>query len=168
MNKFKLFSLLMAFTLSLSAQQIQVDEERGTVTFLFVDDDVDGTLSDFKFTGNVDLGQLESATIAGTVASETIDTDNWLRDRHLRRKYFEVDDYPLLKFKSTSIIASEDVYIVKGSLTMKGIEKEVTFTLSKKVGKLVLEASINASHFNINIHDEVDRNKVDIVIVLPY
>lgn len=168
MNKFLLLTLLFCCSFGLYAQQLQINESKATVSFLFLDDDVDGKLSDFKFSGNIDLKQLETASIGGTVASETIDTNNWFRDRHLRNKYFKVKEFPLLSFKSSSIVASKDVFNVAGLLTIKGIEKPVTFTLSKKVKQLVMEASINASQFDIFIHDEPGRNKVDIVIVLPY
>ena len=163
-----IFLFLFVCIQAVKSQPVTIDEDKASVNFLFLDDDVDGTLSDLKFTGNIDLKQLELASIGGTVASETIDTDNWLRNRHLRNKYFKVKEYPVLSFKSSSIIASKDIFMVAGLLTIKGIEKPVTFTLSKKMNQLVMEASINASQFDIFIHDEPERNKVDIVIVLPY
>lgn len=37
------------------AQNVTIKESKARVSFLFLDDDVDGILSEFKFTGNLDL-----------------------------------------------------------------------------------------------------------------
>jgi polyisoprenoid-binding protein YceI len=163
-----LFLFFMACSQVIIAQNIVVNEDKATVDFLFLDDDVDGTLSDFKFTGSLDFNALETSTLSGTVATETIDTDNWLRNRHLRNKYFKSDDFPLLKFKSDSISAEGDSFIVNGVLTIKGISKIASFRFSKTSNLLTGKASMNASDFDINIHDETSRNKLTITIVLPY
>jgi polyisoprenoid-binding protein YceI len=163
-----LFLFFIACSQVIIAQNIVVNEDKATVDFLFLDDDVDGTLSDFKFTGSLDFNALETSTLSGTVATETIDTDNWLRNRHLRNKYFKSDDFPLLKFKSDSISAEGDSFIVNGVLTIKGISKIVSFRFSKTSNLLTGKASMNASDFDINIHDEISRNKLTITIVLPY
>ncbi|MGK0173666.1 MAG: polyisoprenoid-binding protein YceI, partial [Ulvibacter sp.] len=86
----------------------------------------------------------------------------------LRNKYFKSDDFPLLKFKSDSISAEGDSFIVNGVLTIKGISKIVSFRFSKTSNLLTGKASMNASDFDINIHDETSRNKLTITIVLPY
>jgi polyisoprenoid-binding protein YceI len=163
-----LFLFLIVCTHAINAQNIIVNEDKATVDFLFLDDDVDGTLSDFKFTGTFDFNALETSTLSGTVATETIDTDNWLRNRHLRKKYFQSDDFPLLKFQSDSISAEGNVFIASGILTIKGISKAVNFRFTKTSNLLTGKAAINASDFNINIHDETARNKLTITISLPY
>lgn len=167
MKKIRVLFLIVCTQVIIS-QNIVVNEDKATVDFLFLDDDVDGTLSDFKFTGNLDFNSLETSTLSGTVATETIDTDNWLRNRHLRKKYFKSDDFPLLKFQSDSISAEGDALLVNGMLTIKGISKAANFRFTKTLNLLTGKASINASDFDINIHDETDRNKVTITISLPY
>jgi polyisoprenoid-binding protein YceI len=168
MKKFILFSLLVCISTLLSAQLLQIDDQKTTVSFLFLDDEVEGILSNFKFNGTLNFEDLESSSISGTVNSETIDTNNWLRNRHLRKKYFKVEEFPVLSFKSDSITASEELFKVKGTLTIKGIERAVVFTLSRSPKELELKASVNTSDFDILIHDETNRNAVDIVIVMPY
>ena len=163
-----IFLFLILSVQTITAQNIIVDEEKATVSFLFLDDDVDGTLSEFKFTGSLNFEDLETSAISGTVATETIDTDNWFRNRHLRNKYFKADDFPLLKFKSNSILSVGDSLVVQGNLTIKDISKPVTFRFTKTTSLLKGKASINASDFDINIHDEASRNKLTISILLPY
>jgi polyisoprenoid-binding protein YceI len=160
--------LFLGLSSLLFAQQLRIDEAKTTVSFLFLDDDVDGTFSNFKFTGNLDMNDLETSTISGSVASETIDTNNWLRNRHLRNKYFKTDTFPLIKFKSTSISASEETILVHGTLTIKGISKAVKFSFTKKNNVLIGKAIINASDFDIFIHDDPSRNKLTIKISMPY
>lgn len=150
------------------AQQITIKDSKVRVSFLFIDDDVDGTISDFKFTGDINLDALETSTISGTVATETIDTDNWLRNRHLRNKYFKADDFPTLSFKSKAIKASGKKYIVTGDLTIKGITKSVEFLFSITADKLQGKASINTSDFDIVIHDEKERNELNIFVTMLY
>lgn len=163
-----IFLLLILGFQSFNAQNSIVNEEKVTIGFLFLDDDVDGTLSGFKFTGSLNFDNLEYSSISGTVASETIDTDNWFRDRHLRNKYFKTDDFPLLKFKSNSITSEGESLIVVGILTIKDISKTVTFKFKKTANLLKGEASINASDYDIFIHDEASRNTLRIKINLPY
>ena len=163
-----IFLFLILSIQSLTSQNIIIDEQKAIVQFLFLDDDVDGTLSDFKFTGNLNFDNLETSVISGTVAAKTIDTNNWLRNRHLRNKYFKADDFPLLKFKSNSILAQGEMLVVQGILTIKDISKPVTFKFNKTTKLLKGETSINASDFDILIHDESSRNKLTIKISLPY
>lgn len=163
-----IFLSLLIYIQALQSQPLVIDEDKASVNFLFLDDDVDGTLSEFKFTGNLDLDSPETSTISGTVASETIDTDNWLRNRHLRRKYFKAEEFPVIRFKSDSISVTDDSLIAEGILTIKGISKTVQFSFRSQNDILIGKASINASDFDIYIHDEAERNKVTITIQLPY
>jgi len=160
--------LILSFSCHLFAQQLKIDEAKTTVSFLFLDNNVDGTLNDFKFMGNLDLNSIETSIISGTVASETIDTSNWIRNRHLRNKYFKTDTFPFIRFKSTSITFSEGSFFVQGILTIKDISKAVRFNFTTKNNILELKTTINASDFDIFIHDEASRNKLTVKIFMPY
>jgi len=159
-----------ALFLSLNAQPIVIDESKATVAFVFMDDDVDGTISDFKFTGNIDLNNLTESSFSGSVAMNTLDTDNWLRNRHLRsKKYFNNKQYPRLYFKSTAVRdGGGREFLVEGTLTIKGISKPVTLTFTRRTNELYGGVMINTGDFDINIHDESDRNMTQIRITLPY
>jgi polyisoprenoid-binding protein YceI len=62
------------------------------------------------------------------VDSKTINTDNDMRDNHLRKEeFFDVEKYPHLTFLSESITGSGKSFNVKGKLTIKGVTKEVSF-----------------------------------------
>lgn len=76
---------------------------------------------------------LSSSRISVTVESKTVDTDNNMRDNHLRKsEYFDVEKYPVISFVSTRITQSTRAgrFYVFGNLTIKGITKPVEFGFS--------------------------------------
>ncbi len=70
---------------------------------------------------------LESVVdIAVDVAS--VETGTADRDNHLRSPdFFNVEAFPLMTFKSTSVELAGDAYTMKGDLTIKDVTKPVTF-----------------------------------------
>ncbi|MEL6810696.1 MAG: YceI family protein [Bacteroidota bacterium] len=168
MKKILVFLLLLSFGM-LQAQPLTIDEANALVSFNFVDDDVDGTFEEFDFTGNVDLDDLSNSSISGTVTTKTIDTNNWLRSRHLRaKKYFNASDHPKLKFNSSTISGVKEGFQATGTLVIKGIKRPVVWSFTNNGEKLVGTTSINSQDFDISIHDARNRNKVVITVTLPY
>ncbi len=162
---------LLAFLLTSIAwgQSVTVDGANAQVSFLFLDDDVEGTLSGFQFTGTIDLRAIEDAEISGSVVTKTLDTNNWFRSRHLRaKKFFNAKEYPTLDFKSTKVTGNKDAFTVEGLLTIKGIEKSVAWQFTNSENTFVGKTTINSQDFDINIHDEKSRNKLEVTIQLPY
>jgi polyisoprenoid-binding protein YceI len=71
---------------------------------------------------------LTTANINVTVDAKTVDTDNNLRNSHLREKeeFFDVNKYPIIRAKSTKFEKSSDGgYIGYFDLTIKNITKNV-------------------------------------------
>ena len=163
-----LILLTLCFNFQLLAQPIKINESEASVKFVFMDDDVDGSISDFKFTGAVNLDDLSNANFSGSVAVETIDTNNWLRNGALKRKYFKFKDHPRLYFESTKIDGSGKEFLVRGTLTIKGVTKPVTLTFSQRPSSFYAGTVINVADFGINIYKEEERNMVQIRINLPY
>lgn len=74
------------------------------------------------------LEDLSAASIAIDIETATINTKNEDRDNHLKSAdFFDVENYPSIKFQSTSITKSGDDYKVTGDLTIKDVTKPVTF-----------------------------------------
>jgi polyisoprenoid-binding protein YceI len=88
---------------------------------------VDGKFKGFQ--GNIvfDESNLQNASISGTVDASTIDTDNSLRNSHLKEKeeFFEVAKYPKIKMVSTSIQKTASGYVGTFNLTIKSITKSI-------------------------------------------
>ena len=167
--KYYILITVLFLATPLSAQKITVDESKSTISFNFIDDDVDGIFEEFEFTGNVDLSDLQNSTLSGSVITKTIDTNNWFRSRHLRsRKYFNTKDFPKIKFNSTAISGVAEGFQVTGTLQIKGIERTVIWSFTNDGEKLTGITSVNTHDYNISLHNSKDRNKVTVKIVLPY
>ena len=167
----KIILLLLLTPLALAYAQVSVNESAAKISFVFLDDDVDGTIANFKFSGHIDPNNFENSNLSGSVVMETLDTNNWFRDRHLRaKKYFNAKDFPQLNFQSSSIIPSSELgkYKVSGTLTIKGISKPVEFIFRTAANKIIGQSAINSSNFDIFIHKQKERNEVEIQIEIPF
>jgi polyisoprenoid-binding protein YceI len=70
------------------------------------------------------------STVSVTVDLSSIDTNNADRDNHLRSAdFFDVQTHPKMTFESTSISATEDGYLVEGTLTLHGTSKRLHLTV---------------------------------------
>jgi polyisoprenoid-binding protein YceI len=72
-----------------------------------------------------------------SIDASTINTDNKMRDSHLRDEgYFDVKNYPRIRLLSTKVTATNKsgVYQFTGQLTIKGKSKEVSFPFTAVAG----------------------------------
>ena len=75
---------------------------------------------------------LTTAEIEFTIDIASIDTRNEDRDNHLRSAdFFEVEKYPSLTFKATSIEKTDDdEYAVTGDVNLHGVTRQETFNIT--------------------------------------
>ena len=81
-----------------------------------------------SFEGTLEIGEdLSRATVYGTVKAESVDTNEPQRDDHLRSPdFFDVAQFPELRFESTSIEALDDEeFRITGKLTIHGVTNEI-------------------------------------------
>ena len=81
-----------------------------------------------EFQGTLEIGEdLSSAKVSGTVSAQSVDTNEPQRDDHLRSPdFFDVAQYPELRFESTSIEALDDEeFRITGQLTIHGVTNEI-------------------------------------------
>lgn len=104
-----------------------------------------GTFKGFKGNINFDPNNLAQSSISGSVDATTVDTDNALRDGHLREKedFFQAAKYPRVTLKSTKIEKSGLGYLGTFDLTLKNVTKslKIPFTFTENGTKAVLEGS---------------------------
>ncbi len=83
----------------------------------------------------VDEADVSRSSVSITLKTENIDTHNKDRDQHLRSpEFFNVQQFPTLTFKSTSIRKSgENAFEVVGLFTLLGKPKEISVLL-RRVG----------------------------------
>lgn len=88
---------------------------------------VDGKFKGFMGVIKFDTKDLNNASLVASVDVNTLDTENNLRNRHLKEKedFFNVAKYPVIKMKSTKIEKVGDTYIGYFDLTMKETTKNI-------------------------------------------
>jgi polyisoprenoid-binding protein YceI len=79
--------------------------------------------------GEVQLPEGSSIPLSIAVEAASVDTRDDRRDGHLRSAdFFDVENYPRLTFKNTSILKVSDTTLdVTGDLTIRSTTKSVTF-----------------------------------------
>ena len=82
---------------------------------------VRGYFDELSATADIDPEHPETASVEVTISTASIRTNNGIRDNDLRSSNFlEVEKYPEIKFKSTSVEPSGgDHYKLTGDLTIK-------------------------------------------------
>jgi polyisoprenoid-binding protein YceI len=107
------------------------------------------------------VSNIAKSTVEFTAKMTSVDTGVAARDNHLRTAdFFEVEKYPEMSFKSTSVTKKGKVWTLNGDLTMKGVTKSVSFPFNivgfvkdqrggTKIG-LTAETVINRREFGVN------------------
>jgi polyisoprenoid-binding protein YceI len=93
---------------------------------------VRGYFRDFSGSIVADAAKPENSSVEFKIAATSIDTGVADRDKHLRAPdFFDVEKFPEITFKSTSVkVAGKDSFHVTGTLTMRGVSKEITLPVT--------------------------------------
>lgn len=87
-----------------------------------------------EFSGTIQFNQQhpEQSSVSLTIDAASIDTHTADRDKHLRSEdFFFVEQHPSITFVSSAITAKgNDAFDVRGTLTIRGVAKEVTLPVS--------------------------------------
>jgi polyisoprenoid-binding protein YceI len=163
--------LMMVCLAAISKAQYKPVEQGSSLKFTIknLGFGVDGAFSGFEGNINFDPQNVTSSSFDVTINASTVNTDNNLRDEHLRgENYFDVKDYPKIKLVSTKIGAlnKNGTYQLNSELTMKGKTKPVSFLFSATptADGYVFKGSfkINRKDFGIGgtstIADELEAN----------
>ncbi len=85
-----------------------------------------------KFDGSfaIDKADPAKSSFTLTIKTDSVDTANEGRDKHLRSPdFFDAKQYADITFKSTSVKAIKEGYEVEGDFTMHGKTKKIKFNL---------------------------------------
>jgi len=129
MKKLILFLLIFSGAKIASAQYKPADQG-SALTFKIANFgfDVNGKFNGFQGNINFDPQNTGSSSFDVSIDAGTVNTDNNLRDKHLKEdSYFDVKNYPRISFVSEKINAKNGSYTVNGKLTIKGKSKEISF-----------------------------------------
>ncbi|MEM6894808.1 MAG: YceI family protein [Bacteroidota bacterium] len=138
----------------------------GEISFEFVDKGVKGTIGNLASTSNIDFDNPETSVFSGSVETETLDTNNGIRNWSLKnRKYFDADNHPKITFESNTVKAGATNWKVTGPLTIKGISKNITITFAKKGNQLIGTTELYCYDFDIKIKKKREDNLVKVKMV---
>jgi polyisoprenoid-binding protein YceI len=104
---------------------------RFTITHMMISE-VEGKFTKFDGTLVSSKPDFTDAQITFTIDVSSINTDNEMRDNHLKSDdFFNAEKYPQMTFKSTSIKKiSDKKYALDGDLTIRDVTKRVTFDVT--------------------------------------
>jgi len=165
MKKISLIAAILAVQISLFAQtKWNVDAVHSNVKFTvthLVISEVEGAFKVFSGTINSSTPDFNGASIEFTVDVNSINTDNEMRDKHLKSDdFFNAEKFPKMTFKSTSFKkVSGNKYLLLGTLTIRDITKpvrvDVTYGGTAKDGygntKAGFKATTKINRFDYNL-----------------
>lgn len=150
------------------SQEIQLDTKKASVSFNFVSAKTKGTIDDISASVKFNSSDLAKSVITGTANVEALTTGNSGRDKHLKSDaYFDVENFPLMRFTSTEINADGLNFSAKGTLTIKDVTKDVKFTVKLDGTTMVFETTIYTSDFGISVKKGREKNKVTVKVTVP-
>ncbi len=108
---------------------------------------------------HIDEQNPANSWVTAEVDAASIDTQNKLRDAHLRSTaFFAVKQYPTITFTSTNVehLGGQN-YQVKGNLTLHGVTRPITFDVTYRGENLMMgmrtglraSATINRNDFGV-------------------
>lgn len=137
-----------------AAKAYQVDGVHSSVVFKVQHvglNHVYGRFNTFTGTFSMDSSAPEKGSFEISVDAASIDTNQTLRNEHLRdEKYFNTAKHPAITFKSTEISrGTGDTYTLKGDITLRGVTKPITAELKfmgpKELPRLGVRAGAEAT-----------------------
>ncbi|MDN3547808.1 YceI family protein [Mucilaginibacter aquaedulcis] len=158
MKTIAIITLLVLTSVAAMAQYKPADK-KSTVEFKVGNFgfDVKGSFTGIQGLINFDSKTPENGNMDITIDANTVNTDNALRDKHLKDEgYFDVKNYPNIHFQSDKVTAEggkNGTYVVTGKLTIKGKSKDVSipFTAVQNNDEFLFKGSfkINRKDFGI-------------------
>lgn len=127
------FILFVAVSFTATAQQTTWNGDNSHSSVLFAIEHLTisktlGWFTDYTVKMTTNKEDFSDASVEIIIQTKSINTANEQRDGHLKSAdILDVEKFPTIMFKSTSFKKIKDnLYEVKGNLTMHGVTKEVT------------------------------------------
>lgn len=163
-----IFTLLLLIPIFGMSQEVKLNTETASVSFVFETDNTKGTIPGISASIALNPMKLGSSVIKGSALVAGIDTGNKMRNKHLQsEEYFNAAKYPTMSFTSSSITKDGDDFKANGTLTIKDVTKEVSFTLKMEGENMVFETTINSFDYNIEVKKGREKNKVSVKVTVP-
>jgi len=126
---------LLALGIPAGAETLAIDPVHSTALFKINHFGVSNFIGRFdELSGSVDWDESDPSkiAIAYDIKTESVDTNFAKRDQHVKSADFlDAKQFPDITFHSTSVKKSGDDYAVDGDLTMHGVTKPISITVTK-------------------------------------
>lgn len=167
MYRFLLFIFLLPYY-SVS-QEVTIETESASVAFDYISEKTTGEIQSVSAKLHLNDENLSNSSISGSAPVILLDTGNKMRDKHLKSDdFFNVENHPKMTFASSAISKEGNVYVAKGTLTIKGISKDVVFNVAKSGVNYECTATIYALDYDVAIKKKNrEKSKVTIVVTIP-
>ncbi len=165
MRRLFTFLAIVFLALPLAAQDFKIDPNHSSANFsvkhLLVSTVRGRFASGVTGTIHLDSQDISKSTVIADIKTDTIDTDNSMRDKDLHsEKFFDVQKYPDIKFQSTSVQHRGDDYVATGNLTIKDVTRQVelpfTLTQAEVRGKKKIGVEAHLTINRLDYHVEYD------------
>ncbi|MEJ2536554.1 MAG: YceI family protein [Calditrichia bacterium] len=167
-------SIVFLVSMSFSAEKYVADKAHSNIGFEvkhLVFTTVPGKFQDYQVEFVFDQNDLSNSSINAAIKTASIDTDNEKRDNHLvSADFFDAEQHPEITFMSKEIMKSDDGYVAKGTLTMRGVSREIELpfkilgTMKDPWGNTKMgvesELTINRQDYNVNWNKPLDAGGV--------
>ena len=92
---------------------------------------VKGRFTEFEGTIVADEERLESSQVQATIKAVSLETGAEQRDTHLKSgDFLDVENYPDVTFKSTSLSGAKEKFRLTGDLTIRGTTRPITLDVT--------------------------------------
>ena len=154
---------LFAFTLISTNWKIKGDE--ATVEFT---SKISGSFTGLKADIMFDKDHPELAKISASVDATSIATGFFIKTSHAKDA-LGVDEYPTIKFVSTSVTKNAGAYLANGKLTMKGVTRPATihFTFEDSGNGGVFKGTFEVIPKDFGIDRSGTPDKVMVKLIVP-
>lgn len=143
--------LSSAFTMVTSINPWKIKEDSYTVQF--TSKKFDGAFKGLKSDIVFDEANLNNSRISASIDANSINTGNGMRNKHARQG-LGADQFPTIKFASTSIVKTNNGYEANGKLTIKDVTKDIklpfSFTKTSQGGVFAGKFTVTPSEYHVD------------------
>jgi len=127
-------ALVLAASPAVAAETYLVDKAHSEAAFQVrhLVTKVRGHFAEFDGSIQIDRARPEASSVEFVIKAASVDTGHADRDKDLRSaNFFDVEKHPEIRFKSSKIAPKGgELYEVRGTLTIRGISKEISLPVS--------------------------------------
>ena len=136
----KVLGLLLAVVAvcgsALAADEYKIDPNHSSVNFAVTHlmvSTVNGRFTAFEGKVLLDDKDVTKSSVNVTIKTASVNTDNTSRDNDLRSAgFFDAEKFPEITFQSKSVEKKGNDYVAHGTLTIKGVAKDVDLPFELK------------------------------------